>query len=208
MTAADGRLAGKLAIVMGGGQTPGDTIGNGRATSVLFAREGATVVVVDRRGAAAEETVAQIRDEGGVAEAVEADATREADCAELFARCVAARQRAQEDQVVRLHRHLVASERAPVGIVPAGRQRCRPQRRQPRARQVLGEDLDAVAAVALVPDLDAEVELAVRGRLPDPHPLLRHARRDAVGEDARDWNPGDVFGADPAQPRRRVGVRP
>ena len=84
------RLAGKIAIVMGGGQTPGDTIGNGRATAVLFAREGATVLVVDRRGEAAEETVAQIRAEGGGAEAVEADATREDDCAALFARCVAA----------------------------------------------------------------------------------------------------------------------
>jgi len=83
-----GRLAGKVAVVMGGGQTPGDTIGNGRATAVLFAREGARVVVVDRRGAAAEETVAQIAGEGGTATAVEADATREADVAALFARCV------------------------------------------------------------------------------------------------------------------------
>jgi NAD(P)-dependent dehydrogenase (short-subunit alcohol dehydrogenase family) len=88
-----GRLAGKVAVVMGGGQTPGDTIGNGRATAVLFAREGARVVVVDHRIAAAEETVAQIRAEGGTAEAVEADATREPDVAALFARCVAERGR-------------------------------------------------------------------------------------------------------------------
>lgn len=84
-----GRLAGKVAVVMGGGQTPGDTIGNGRATAVLFAREGARVYVVDRRLDAAEETVAQIRGEGGAAWAVEADATSEADCAALFARAVA-----------------------------------------------------------------------------------------------------------------------
>jgi NAD(P)-dependent dehydrogenase (short-subunit alcohol dehydrogenase family) len=83
-----GRLAGKVAVVMGGGQTPGDTIGNGRATAVLFAREGARVRVVDHRREAAEETVAQIREEGGDAEAVEADATCEEDCAALFARCV------------------------------------------------------------------------------------------------------------------------
>lgn len=83
------RLAGKIAVVMGGGQTPGDTIGNGRATSVLFAREGARVVVVDHRLEAAHETVAQIRDEGGAADAVAADATREPDVAALFARCVA-----------------------------------------------------------------------------------------------------------------------
>jgi NAD(P)-dependent dehydrogenase (short-subunit alcohol dehydrogenase family) len=86
--ALTGRLAGKVAVVVGGGQTPGDTIGNGRATAVLFAREGARVVVVDRNLAAAQETVAQIRTEGGAASAAEADATREADCAALFARCV------------------------------------------------------------------------------------------------------------------------
>jgi len=83
-----GRLAGKVAIVVGGGQTPGDTIGNGRATAVLFAREGARVVVVDRRLESAEETAAQIRAEGFEASAALADATREADCAALIADCV------------------------------------------------------------------------------------------------------------------------
>jgi NAD(P)-dependent dehydrogenase (short-subunit alcohol dehydrogenase family) len=85
---ARGRLAGKVAIVVGGGQTPGDTIGNGRATAVLFAREGARVLVVDRRLEAAEQTVAQIREEGGEAAALGADATREADCAALVAECL------------------------------------------------------------------------------------------------------------------------
>ena len=65
-----GRLAGKVAIVVGAGQTPGDTIGNGRATAVLFAREGARVVAVDRRLESAEETVAMIRAEGGEADAL------------------------------------------------------------------------------------------------------------------------------------------
>ncbi len=83
-----GRLAGKVAIVVGGGQTPGDTIGNGRATAVLFAREGARVVVVDRRLESAEETAAQIRAEGFEASAALADATREADCAALIADCL------------------------------------------------------------------------------------------------------------------------
>ena len=50
------RLAGKAAIVVGAGQTPGDTIGNGRATAILFAREGARVIAVDRNLASAEET--------------------------------------------------------------------------------------------------------------------------------------------------------
>ena len=43
-----GRVEGKVAIVVGAGQTPGETIGNGRATAMLLAREGARVVVVDR----------------------------------------------------------------------------------------------------------------------------------------------------------------
>ncbi|MBW2086686.1 MAG: 3-oxoacyl-ACP reductase, partial [Deltaproteobacteria bacterium] len=43
------RLKDKIAIVVGAGQTPGDTIGNGRAIAVLFARQGAKVMLVDRR---------------------------------------------------------------------------------------------------------------------------------------------------------------
>ncbi len=83
-----GRLDGKVALVVGAGQTPGDTIGNGRATAILFAREGATVLAVDRRLDSAEETVRLIADEGGVAEAFEADATAEADCARLVEACL------------------------------------------------------------------------------------------------------------------------
>jgi NAD(P)-dependent dehydrogenase (short-subunit alcohol dehydrogenase family) len=83
-----GRLAGKVALVIGAGQTPGDTIGNGRATAVLFAREGARVIAVDRRLDSAEETVAMIRAEGGQAEAMRADATREVECAALVDECV------------------------------------------------------------------------------------------------------------------------
>ena len=69
------RLENKVAIVMGAGQTEGDTIGNGRATAILFAREGAHVLAVDRRLDSARETVAMIETEGGSAMAVEADAT-------------------------------------------------------------------------------------------------------------------------------------
>jgi NAD(P)-dependent dehydrogenase (short-subunit alcohol dehydrogenase family) len=61
------RLEGKTAIVVGAGQTPGATMGNGRATAVLFARHGARVLVVDRHEGSAEETAAMIRDEGGKA---------------------------------------------------------------------------------------------------------------------------------------------
>jgi NAD(P)-dependent dehydrogenase (short-subunit alcohol dehydrogenase family) len=84
------RLAGKSAIVVGAGQTPGDTIGNGRATAILFAREGARVLAVDRNLASAEETAAMIRAEGGVCQAHEADATRDAACRGFVAACLAA----------------------------------------------------------------------------------------------------------------------
>ncbi len=80
-----GRVAGKVAVVVGGGQTPGETIGNGRATCLVLAREGARVVVVDRALASAEETVAMIRAEGGEAMACEADATSEPSVQRLVA---------------------------------------------------------------------------------------------------------------------------
>ena len=64
------RLEGKIAIVVGAGQTAGDTIGNGRATAILFAREGAHVVAADRRLESAQETVEMIAAEGGRATAV------------------------------------------------------------------------------------------------------------------------------------------
>ncbi len=74
-----GRVAGKVAIVMGGGQTPGETVGNGRATAIVLGREGARVAVVDRDLASAEETARMIRAERGDAVAYQADATREED---------------------------------------------------------------------------------------------------------------------------------
>ena len=83
------RLKGKAAVVVGAGQTAGETIGNGRATAILFAREGARVLCVDRRLDSAEETAAMIRGEGGEAEAFEADITGEAECAAIIADAVA-----------------------------------------------------------------------------------------------------------------------
>ena len=67
------RLKGKTAIVVGAGQTPGTTIGNGRAMAILFAREGADVLCVDRDGARAAETAAMIEKEGGQAGSLEAN---------------------------------------------------------------------------------------------------------------------------------------
>ena len=74
------RVEGKVAVVVGAGQTPGSTIGNGRATSVLLAREGATVLCVDRDLASADETVAAIVAEGATASSLRADVTVEDDC--------------------------------------------------------------------------------------------------------------------------------
>jgi NAD(P)-dependent dehydrogenase (short-subunit alcohol dehydrogenase family) len=82
------RLKDKVAIVVGAGQTPGQTIGNGRATALLFAREGAKVFAVDRNFASAEETASRIAEEGGDAVAFGADVTRENDCRDFVAACV------------------------------------------------------------------------------------------------------------------------
>ena len=85
----DKRLEGKVAIVTGAGQTPGDTIGNGRAISILFARAGARVMLVDLRLDSAQETQEMILKEGGEAFAFAADVTRSDDCRNLAEACVA-----------------------------------------------------------------------------------------------------------------------
>lgn len=74
------RLKDKVAIVVGAGQTPGDTIGNGRATAILFAREGARVVLVDHNYESSVETQARIEEEGGTCFPFKADITRREDC--------------------------------------------------------------------------------------------------------------------------------
>jgi NAD(P)-dependent dehydrogenase (short-subunit alcohol dehydrogenase family) len=79
-----GRVAHKVAIVVGGGQTPGETIGNGRATAMLLAREGARVVVADRRVDSAQDTVDMIVGEGNEAVACEVDVTVEDSVAALI----------------------------------------------------------------------------------------------------------------------------
>ncbi len=80
-----GRVADKIAIVVGAGQTPGETIGNGRATAILLAREGATVVVADRDLTSAQATVDLIEPEGGRAVALPVDATDEESVQRLIA---------------------------------------------------------------------------------------------------------------------------
>jgi NAD(P)-dependent dehydrogenase (short-subunit alcohol dehydrogenase family) len=78
-----GRLTGRRVLVVGGGQrtfdTATDPIGNGRAMSLLFAREGAQVAVADVNLASAEDTVGRIVAEGGRGFAITADVTLESD---------------------------------------------------------------------------------------------------------------------------------
>jgi NAD(P)-dependent dehydrogenase (short-subunit alcohol dehydrogenase family) len=83
------RMKDKIAIVVGGGQTPGETMGNGRATCLRFAEEGAKVLVVDRDAALAEDTVRLVTGKGGIASAFAADVTREADCKAIMDTCIA-----------------------------------------------------------------------------------------------------------------------
>jgi NAD(P)-dependent dehydrogenase (short-subunit alcohol dehydrogenase family) len=82
------RLKGKIAVVMGAGQTPGETIGNGRASAILYAREGAKVMVIDYRLNSAEDTCQMIAEEGGEAIAFQADATKSDDCQKVADGCV------------------------------------------------------------------------------------------------------------------------
>ena len=74
-----GRLAGKVAIVTGAGSS-GPELGNGKATAILFAREGATVLCADAAEDRARETAEAITKEGGVARAFRADVSKATDC--------------------------------------------------------------------------------------------------------------------------------
>lgn len=84
-----GRLKGRNILIVGGGQrtldAATDPVGNGRAMSLLFAREGAAVAVADMNRASAEETVALIGKEAGKAHAIEADISKPADIERMIA---------------------------------------------------------------------------------------------------------------------------
>ena len=67
------RLAGKIAVIVGAGQSPGEGIGNGRATVLRFAQEGAKILAVDRDLASAEETAALAAKSGDECIAFQAD---------------------------------------------------------------------------------------------------------------------------------------
>jgi NAD(P)-dependent dehydrogenase (short-subunit alcohol dehydrogenase family) len=84
-----GRLGGKTAVVVGAGQTAGATVGNGRATAILFAREGARVLLVDRDDDSVQETLALLEHEApGAASAFVADIVDEKQCEAIVARAL------------------------------------------------------------------------------------------------------------------------
>ncbi|HXN59595.1 MAG TPA: SDR family oxidoreductase, partial [Acidimicrobiales bacterium] len=74
-----GRVEGKVALVTGAGSS-GPGVGTGKAISVVLAREGAAVLLVDNVPVRAEETLRMIEEAGGKAEIISADITRPADC--------------------------------------------------------------------------------------------------------------------------------
>jgi NAD(P)-dependent dehydrogenase (short-subunit alcohol dehydrogenase family) len=81
------RVGGKTAIVVGAGQTAGQDVGNGRATALVLAREGAKVLAVDRDLDSAEETARQIIEEGGEAFALRVDVLSEHDIVAMTNAC-------------------------------------------------------------------------------------------------------------------------
>jgi len=83
------RLKGKIALVVGAG-SGGPGWGNGKATAVAFAREGAKIFCADINPAAAEETAGIIRSEGGEAVAHRADVSKAADVEAMVEACACA----------------------------------------------------------------------------------------------------------------------
>lgn len=82
------RLKDKVAIVTGAGQTTGETIGNGRATALLFARQGARVLITDRNPESLKETQQLIATEGFECTPFEMDVTSENDCRRMAELCL------------------------------------------------------------------------------------------------------------------------
>ncbi|TNE59669.1 MAG: SDR family oxidoreductase [Alphaproteobacteria bacterium] len=87
-----GRLHGRRILIVGGGQRScdpeTDPVGNGRAMSMLFAREGAHVAVADAKLESAEDTVELIEKDGGNAFAIQGDVGKEEDIQAMIARAV------------------------------------------------------------------------------------------------------------------------
>jgi NAD(P)-dependent dehydrogenase (short-subunit alcohol dehydrogenase family) len=82
------KLEDKVGIIVGAGQAKGETVGLGRAAAILFAREGAKLLLVDRDLDSAQETAKLVADEGGTAECVVGDWTDADDCRAYAEACV------------------------------------------------------------------------------------------------------------------------
>jgi len=81
------RVKGKVAIVTGAGSI-GPGVGNGKAAAILYAREGAQVMLVDCNLNAAEETKGLIDREGGDCITFKADVTKSHDCKSIIEKCI------------------------------------------------------------------------------------------------------------------------
>lgn len=81
------RVKDKVAIVTGAGSV-GPGIGNGKAAAMLFAREGARIMLVDYNLDAAEETRRLIEDEGGECFTSQADVGNSSDCNRIATECI------------------------------------------------------------------------------------------------------------------------
>ena len=81
------RLKGKIAIVTGGGSI-GPGIGNGKAAAILYAKEGASVMVVDSNLQAAEETKNIIIEDNRICTTFRADVSQSIDCKNMIEKCI------------------------------------------------------------------------------------------------------------------------
>jgi len=84
------RLSGKNILLIGAGQTPGEGIGNGRATALLFAKAGASLTLVDYHEESLQETLKQVKAQGAEAIAVTADIKSRVDCENAVEACLKA----------------------------------------------------------------------------------------------------------------------
>ena len=128
------RLKDRVAIVVGAGQSPGEGMGNGRATALTFAREGAKVLCVDHHPESAQATVDMIGAKGGTAVAFKADVTKSA---ELKAMVDDALRRWGRIDVLVANAGLQAAGRLLAAFLPGGQAQPGTERRgqQPRGRQ-------------------------------------------------------------------------
>ena len=81
------RVKGKVAIVTGAGSI-GPGMGNGKASAIVYAREGARVMLVDYNLEAAEETKHLIDEEGGDCITFKADVSKSSDCQSIVEKCI------------------------------------------------------------------------------------------------------------------------